>query len=152
MMKLCLDINNCHLTEKTFNGLNRDREPYAYRYPEGLFLPVPDHSMADLETYPEDLRKLFTYVWESGISLIHMDRDADIFPKLPVYRWEDTWHPVYLSKEEVRAYWESNSICIEFSDGSDALAQENGYTMEKCLQMEDVKFFWANEKNYEKCH
>ena len=99
MMKLCLDMNNCHLTEKTFNGLNSDRKSYAQRYPEDLFLPVPDHSMADLETYPDDLRKLFTYVWES------------------------------------------NSICIEFSNGSDALTEENGYTLEECLRMEDAKFF-----------
>lgn len=27
------------------------------------------------------------------------------------------------------------------ADGSDALAQENGYTLEECLQMEDAKFF-----------
>lgn len=29
MMKLCLDMNNCHLTEKTFNGLNSNRKSYA---------------------------------------------------------------------------------------------------------------------------
>lgn len=42
-------------------------------------------------------------------------------------------------------------ICIEFADGSDALAQENGYTLEQCLAMSDVRFFLdALEKNKQK--
>lgn len=47
----------------------------------------------------------------------------------------------YIKKEELPKYWEKKSICIEFPDGTDALAQENGYTLEQCLKMEDVKFF-----------
>ena len=47
----------------------------------------------------------------------------------------------YISRSELPKYWETKSICIEFADGSDALAQENGYTLEECLQMEDAKFF-----------
>lgn len=51
--------------------------------------------MADLETYPDDLRKLFTYVWES------------------------------------------NSICIEFSNGSDALTKEKAKKMGVNLLLAD---------------
>lgn len=47
----------------------------------------------------------------------------------------------YISREELGKYWEKKSICIEFPDVTDALAQENGYTLEQCLGMEDVKFF-----------
>ena len=47
----------------------------------------------------------------------------------------------YISRNELPKYWETRSICIEFADGSDALAQENEYTLEECLQMEDAKFF-----------
>lgn len=47
----------------------------------------------------------------------------------------------YISRSELPKYWETKSICIEFADGSDALAQENGYTLEECLQMEDARFF-----------
>lgn len=38
-------------------------------------------------------------------------------------------------------YWNTYAVGIEFSDGTDALAQENGYTLEKCRQMENVRFF-----------
>lgn len=48
---------------------------------------------------------------------------------------------VYIKQEELPKYWETKSICIEFADGSDALAQENGYTLEQCMEMGDVKFF-----------
>lgn len=47
----------------------------------------------------------------------------------------------YIQKEDLSKYWETNAICIEFADGTDALAQENGYTLEQCLTMTDAKFF-----------
>ncbi len=47
----------------------------------------------------------------------------------------------YISQAELKKYWNTKSICIEFSDGSTAMAQDNGYTLEKCMQMKDVKFF-----------
>lgn len=48
---------------------------------------------------------------------------------------------VYIQKEDLSKYWETNAICIEFADGTDALAQENGYTLEQCFAMTDAKFF-----------
>lgn len=47
----------------------------------------------------------------------------------------------YISKDEVKKYWNNRAICIEFPDGTDTLAQENGYTLEQCLKMTTVKFF-----------
>lgn len=47
----------------------------------------------------------------------------------------------YIKQEELSKYWETTPICIEFSDGTDALAQENGYTLEECLAIEDAEFF-----------
>lgn len=47
----------------------------------------------------------------------------------------------YITKEEVSKYWNTRSICLEFADGTDLLAQENGYTLEQCLDMTDVKYF-----------
>lgn len=47
----------------------------------------------------------------------------------------------YILPEELSKFWDTKAICIEFSDGTDALAQENGYTLEQCLSMDDVKFF-----------
>lgn len=47
----------------------------------------------------------------------------------------------YIKQEELPKYWETKVICIEFADGSDALAQENGYTLEQCMEMTDAKFF-----------
>ena len=49
--------------------------------------------------------------------------------------------PCYISKEQVKELWDKKPICIEFADGTDALAQENGYTLEQCLAMSDVRFF-----------
>lgn len=47
----------------------------------------------------------------------------------------------YFEKNQLSNYWNTHAIGIEFSDGTDALAQENGYTLEKCRQMENVRFF-----------
>lgn len=47
----------------------------------------------------------------------------------------------YIKQEELPEYWEEKDICIEFGDGSDALAQENGYTLEQCMAMKGVRFF-----------
>ena len=47
----------------------------------------------------------------------------------------------YITKEQLNKYWDRHSICIEFSDGIDVLAQENGYTLEQCLELNDVRFF-----------
>lgn len=47
----------------------------------------------------------------------------------------------YISSKELKKYWSTHAICIEFADGTDALAQENGYTLDSCLHMTDVKFF-----------
>lgn len=59
--------------------------------------------------------------------------------------------PCYISKEQVKELWDKKPICIEFADGSDALAQENGYTLEQCLAMSDVRFFLDTlEKNKQK--
>ena len=49
--------------------------------------------------------------------------------------------PEYLTKDQVRDLWETKPIVIEFADSTDALAQENGYTLEQCLAMTDVRFF-----------
>lgn len=48
---------------------------------------------------------------------------------------------IYISRNQLKKYWDTTPICIEFPDGTDALAQENGYTLEQCLNMSDVKFF-----------
>lgn len=47
----------------------------------------------------------------------------------------------YISSKELAKYWSTHAICIEFADGTDALAQENGYTLDSCLNMKNVKFF-----------
>lgn len=47
----------------------------------------------------------------------------------------------YITKQELADLWEKKAICIEFTDGSEALAQENGYTLEQCLAMNDARFF-----------
>lgn len=47
----------------------------------------------------------------------------------------------YIDREDLAKYWDTKSICIELGDGSDALAQENGYTLDQCLKMTDAKFF-----------
>ena len=47
----------------------------------------------------------------------------------------------YIKKEELKKFYDRQAICIEFPDGSDAMAQDNGYTLEQCLAMDDVKFF-----------
>lgn len=49
--------------------------------------------------------------------------------------------PKYITKNELERYWNTHAICIEFPDGTDALAQENGYTLTECLEMTDVNFF-----------
>lgn len=47
----------------------------------------------------------------------------------------------YITKSDVLKYWDKRPIGIAFSDGTDVLAQENGYSLGECLDMEDVKFF-----------
>ena len=47
----------------------------------------------------------------------------------------------YITKNKLEKYWNTHAICIEFADGTDALAQENEYTLTECLEMTDVKFF-----------
>ena len=44
-------------------------------------------------------------------------------------------------KEELKKFYDRQAICIEFPDGSNAMAQDNGYTLEQCLARDDVKFF-----------
>lgn len=65
----------------------------------------------------------------------------------------------YIARNELPKYWETRSICIEFADGSDALAQENGYTLEECLQMAAklsmsgiliVRNPWQEQENWQK--
>ena len=87
-ISMCLDINNSHLTKETFNSLNAEQEPYAYCYPEGLFLTIPDKT--DISDYPSDLKKLIQYAWNHKISLIHLDRDAELFgyERLRIYDYE----------------------------------------------------------------
>ena len=48
---------------------------------------------------------------------------------------------MFITEKELKKYWSTHAICIEFSDGTDALAQENGYARASCLHMTDVKFF-----------
>ena len=54
---------------------------------------------------------------------------------------KDVMKQKYITKQELADLWEKKAICIEFADGSDALAQENGYTLEQCLAMDDARFF-----------
>lgn len=51
------------------------------------------------------------------------------------------YRPKYITKSGVLKYWDKRPIGIVFSDGTDVLAQENGYSLEECLDMENVKFF-----------
>lgn len=46
-----------------------------------------------------------------------------------------------ITGKQLKKYWDIAPICIVFSDGSDALAQENGYTLEQCMGMKDAIFF-----------
>ena len=46
-----------------------------------------------------------------------------------------------ITKKQLKKYWYTAPICIVFPDNSDALAQENGYTLEQCTNMKDVVFF-----------
>lgn len=46
-----------------------------------------------------------------------------------------------ITKKQLKKYWYTAPICIVFSDGSDALAQENGYTLKQCMDMKDAIFF-----------
>lgn len=46
-----------------------------------------------------------------------------------------------ISRRELLHYWDAYAIYIEFPDGSDALAQENGYTLHECMLMYDARFF-----------
>ena len=50
----------------------------------------------------------------------------------------------YCCLEAVIRDWDKRAICVEFSDGSDALLQENGYTLEDCIQFvkEGCQFFY----------
>lgn len=48
---------------------------------------------------------------------------------------------IYLSQSCLKDYWNDYAIAIEFQDGTDTLAQENGYTLEQCMAMQDVRFF-----------
>lgn len=49
---------------------------------------------------------------------------------------------IQISKESLPEYWDDFAIVIAFPDGSDALAQENHYTVEDCLhKLDDAKFF-----------
>lgn len=61
--------------------------------------------------------------------------------KAKLKKMEEKMDIKYISKEDLMIYWGRNSICIEFPDGSNSLAQENGYTLEQCLEMTDAKFF-----------
>ena len=47
----------------------------------------------------------------------------------------------YITREDLERYCDSKGICIEYQDGTDVLAQENGYTLKQCLAMNNVKFF-----------
>lgn len=47
----------------------------------------------------------------------------------------------YITNDQVAALWDTKPIVIEFADGTDALAQENGYTLEQCLAMTDARFY-----------
>ena len=47
----------------------------------------------------------------------------------------------YISIDDVIRKWCTKAICIEFADGTDVLAQENGYTLQQCIGMKGVRFF-----------
>lgn len=47
----------------------------------------------------------------------------------------------YITRGDLVRYWDNKGICIEYPDGKDVLAQENEYTLEQSLAMDDVKFF-----------
>lgn len=89
MIKQYLDISTTHLTESTMNNLD-DTYPFCFGYEEGTFISVP-HDEDTLNYYynnlPEDLYKLMLYAIKNNISLIRLDRDADIFDDLPIYNW-----------------------------------------------------------------
>lgn len=54
--------------------------------------------------------------------------------------------------ETLSEYWDDFAIVIAFPDGSDALAQENHYTLEDCLsKFDDVKFFLDGRDTGGKC-
>lgn len=39
----------------------------------------------------------------------------------------------YLSIEDVISLWDSTPLCVEYSDGSDAMLQDNGYTLDDAV-------------------
>lgn len=89
MVKQYLDINTCHLKENTINGLDSESFPISYQYKEGVFIKIPEKTFYEELNVdePRDLINLLNYAWKNGISLIRLDRDADIMEELPVYDW-----------------------------------------------------------------
>lgn len=52
--------------------------------------------------------------------------------------------PEPCSFEDVVIHWEDRAICVEFEDGSDALLQDNGYTLKDAAEFakQGCKFFY----------
>ena len=93
MVNRYLEMSTAHLKEETIGMLKDMDIPYFVNYEEGVFISVLDLDHIDAQMrklydeLPEDLRILQDYARKLGVSLIWLDRDADITEGLPVYEW-----------------------------------------------------------------
>lgn len=93
MVNRYLKMSTAHLKEGTIGMLKDMDIPYCVIYEEGVFISVLDLDHIDAQMrklydeLPEDLRILQDYARKLGVSLIWLDRDADITEGLPVYEW-----------------------------------------------------------------
>jgi hypothetical protein len=100
MIAQYLDLANGHLTEQTFNELQRlfqyNSSPLHLGWPamtivthdNGAFVTVPyDYSLQQGEAVPADLARVLAAARLRDATLIRFDADGAVDPTLPFHEW-----------------------------------------------------------------
>src|SRR6266852_6109698 len=85
------DVSTAHITRQDARILaeyshGNEAQLVVHRYEEGFFIPVLEDCLAD-EKLSQDFIWLYRMAQENGISMLRLDRDAEIVEGLPVHEW-----------------------------------------------------------------
>jgi len=85
------DVSTAHITRQDSRILaeysqGNEAGLIVHRYEEGFFIPVLEERLTDARL-SQDFIRLYRMAQENGISMLRLDRDAEIVEGLPVHEW-----------------------------------------------------------------
>lgn len=94
--KLYVELSTTHMTKEDTTILDRqDEHSIGYKYPEGYFIPLPDHTedlaslLVEMSTdgYSMLLRELVRNFSNSGFHMLRLDADGPVDPRFDTRLW-----------------------------------------------------------------